>query len=544
MNRFAALFAALDASTRSSVKVDALVDYFRNATPADSAWCIALLMGRKPRQVVRSGLLRHWAAEISGVPQWLFDESYHAVGDLAETIALILPEPDSEQLVNRQLADWVDHHLLPMAKLTEDEKKTAMLLAWQSMNRQERFMWNKIITGAFRVGVSQNLVTQALSKLSGIDAAVLAHRLMGQWTPNADFFESLIELDSTDSEPSRLYPFYLAHPLESDLNDLGPPSDWHAEWKWDGIRSQLVRRSGQLHIWSRGEELVTDRYPDLHEAAMNLPDGTVIDGELLPWDFVNNRPMPFAALQKRIGRKTVSKKILAEVPVVLMAYDLLEFESEDIRNSPFLVRRQALERLMDSARSFNRLWLSPVVAFSQWSELSETRLKARERMVEGFMLKRSNSPYRVGRKRGDWWKWKIDPLTMDCVMTMAQRGSGRRASLYTDYTLAVWDRPGGSLVTVAKAYFGLTDAEINQVDAFVRKNTTDKFGPVRAVTPQIVMEIAFEGIQESARHKSGIAVRFPRISRIRHDKKPEDADTLEKLKRLVGTYTQSECLEK
>lgn len=536
MKRFAALFAAIDESTRTTVKVEALVEYFRTASPEDAAWCIAFLVGRKPATAIRSGLLRQWAAEAAAVPLWLFEESYHAVGDLAETIALLLPDTPEEDLVEKNLAQWVEDDLIPLSKLPEEEKKLALLQAWGQMSRAERFMWNKLITGAFRVGVSQNLVTRAVAKVAGIDESVIAHRLMGQWSPSASFYETLIAKDASDSEPSRLYPFYLAYPLENDLHELGPPQEWHAEWKWDGIRSQVIRRQGQLHIWSRGEELVTDRYPELAAPASLLPDGIVIDGELLPWDFSANRPLPFSALQKRIGRKTVGKKLLAEIPVILMAYDLLERDGADIRTQAFFDRRKQLEDVISQLSESAQIRLSPQVAFDNWPSLVQTRLASREGMVEGLMLKRLDSPYRVGRKRGDWWKWKIEPMTMDCVLTMAQRGSGRRASLYTDYTFAVWDRPGGSLVPVAKAYSGLTDEEIAIVDAFVRKNTTDKFGPVRAVKPEMVMEIAFEAIGRSSRHKSGLAVRFPRIARIRHDKKLEEADTLDTLERLLAQY--------
>ena len=542
MKKFAELYAALDESTKTTVKVAALVDYFRNATASDSAWAISFLIGRKPRQVVPSKLLREWAAELAEIPLWLFEESYHAVGDLAETIALLLPSPNIEHLIQKSLTDWVENQLQLMAKMPEPDKKQALIQSWQTMTIPERFIWNKLITGAFRVGVSQSLVTRALSELTGIEAAVLAHRMMGDWQPSPEFYFKLTQAESHETDPKQLYPFYLAHPLEQPVEELGEPGEWSAEWKWDGIRSQLIRRNGQTHIWSRGEELVTERYPELHPLAELLPDGTVIDGELLPWDFNSNLPLPFTALQKRIGRKTVTKKLLAEIPVVIVAYDLLEHESVDIRPLPFHERRSKLESMIRNMAESNHMKVSPVVNFNHWNELVEARSNSRQQMVEGLMLKRQDSPYRVGRKRGDWWKWKVQPLTMDCVMTMAQRGSGRRASLYSDYTFAVWDKPGGSLVTVAKAYSGLTDAEIGKIDAFVKKNTTDKFGPVRAVKPEIVMELAFEAIQLSPRHKSGIAVRFPRIVRIRDDKKPEDADTLDNLKQLLASFTQDSSL--
>lgn len=537
MKHFAALYAALDESTRTTTKVAALTDYFRNATADDAAWAIAFLIGRKPRQVVGSRQLREWAAEASAIPLWLFEESYHAVGDLAETIALLLPPAEPGQRIDKPLCAWVQDDLLPMSQLAEPEKKARLLSCWGSMSVEERFIWNKLITGAFRVGVSQNLVTQALSKLSGLDPAVLAHRLMGDWQPTPEFYMNLVQPDVKPGDPRQLYPFYLAYPLEQPLTELGEPREWSAEWKWDGIRSQLIRRNNETHIWSRGEELVTERYPELQSASLSLPNGTVIDGELLPWDVANDLPLPFSQMQKRIGRKSVSKKLLAEIPVVMVCYDILEHEGIDIRQFKFQERRHLLHQLCSRQDWPAGLKLSPTLEFQSWLELAEARNESRRRLVEGLMLKRLDSPYRVGRKRGDWWKWKIEPLTMDCVMTLAQRGSGRRASLYTDYTFAVWDKPGGSLVTVAKAYSGLTDAEIARVDSFVKKNTTDKFGPVRAVKPEMVMEIAFEAIQLSPRHKSGIAVRFPRIVRIRDDKKPEEADSLDQLKSILASFS-------
>ncbi len=534
MKRFAELYTAIDESTRTTVKVAAMVEYFRTVEPADAAWAVSFLIGRKPRQLVPTKLLRAWAAEAAEIPDWLFEESYHAVGDLAETIALLLPYGEPGQRVDRPLADWVENHLLPLGEMAEPAKRESLYRSWAAMDPAERFVWNKLITGAFRVGVSQSLVTRALAEVAGVDQARIAHRLMGEWTPTAEFFRSLVSSETLASDPKQLYPFYLAYPLENEPEKLGDPSEWSAEWKWDGIRAQLIRRRGETHIWTRGEELVSERYPELHEPAADLPDGTVIDGELLPWSFDDNAPLPFTQLQKRIGRKNLGKKILAEVPVVLVAYDLLENQGEDIRHQPFSRRRALLTALLQSLPGQVRLRISPEVPFADWGELTRAREGSRDRRCEGLMLKQRQSPYRVGRKRGDWWKWKVAPLTMDCVLTMAQRGSGRRASLYTDYTFAVWDRPSGSLLTVAKAYSGLTDAEIARIDAFVKRNTTDRFGPVRAVKPEIVMELAFEAIQVSPRHKSGIAVRFPRIVRIRDDKRPEDADTLDRLKALLA----------
>lgn len=542
MRAFAELYSRLDETTRTNEKVDALTAYFAGAPAGDAAWALYFLIGRKIKQLVPTKLLRAWVSEEAGVPDWLFQESYDAVGDLAETIALLLPEGrrDSLEQEDLPLQGWVESRLLPLKGMSEAEQRMAMLDAWRQLDRQERFVWNKLISGGFRVGVSQQLVTRAIGRVNGVDPAVVAHRLMGDWEPGEAFFTALVSVDASDADHSRPYPFCLAHPIEMGESDtlqslLGDRSEWLAEWKWDGIRTQVIRRQGETFIWTRGEELVTERYPELGTLAAHLPDGTVLDGEILPWK--DGFPLPFAQMQRRIGRKTVSKAILNEVPVILVAFDVLEFGGDDVRSRPLDERRKVLEELVDRINLPERLRASPRVVGETWEDLTEARLTSREVQAEGIMLKRRDSIYQVGRKRGDWWKWKVTPFTVDAVLTAAQRGSGKRASLYTDYTFCVWDRPsdqeGARLVPIAKAYSGLTDEEIRKVDNFVRKNMLEKFGPVRTVTPELVFELAFEGIQLSPRHKSGIAVRFPRILRWRTDKKPADADNLETLKELL-----------
>lgn len=527
MKAFADLYARLDETNKTGEKVAALTSYFGQAPAADAAWAVYFLTGRKPRQVVPSAKLWLWAVEASGLSAWLFEESYHAVGDIAETIALALPEP--AQSSDRSLQHWVEQRLLPLRSMVEIEQRQALLDAWAELDRRQRFVWNKLITGAFRVGVSQQLVIRALAEVGGLEAAVVAHRLMGAWEPTAAAYEQLRATEAADADISRPYPFFLAHPLEGEPAELGDLSDWQVEWKWDGIRAQLIRRQGQVFLWSRGEELVTDRYPEIAQAGGLLPQGAVIDGEILSWK--SGVVQPFGHLQRRIGRKTLGKKILQDVPVVLMAYDLLEHDGADIRTLPLLERRARLEQIVASLPTDWSLLLSPMIACASWQELAALRDESRSRNVEGMMLKRRSSPYRVGRQRGDWWKWKISPFTIDAVLIYAQRGSGKRASLYTDYTFGLWDE--GRLVPVAKAYSGLTDEEIRQVDAFVRRHTVEKFGPVRTVKPELVFELAFEGIQRSMRHKSGVAVRFPRMARWRTDKKAEEADTLAALKKLL-----------
>ena len=525
MRAFADLFAKLDETTKTGEKVAALAAYLGTVPPADGAWAVYFLTGRKPRQVVPAKLLKVWAAEAAGVPDWLFAESYHAVGDLAETLALLVPPAAGGGVNAAGLAAWVEGRLLPLRRLAEPAQKAAVLAAWADLTVRERFVWNKLITGSFRVGVSQLLVVRALAEVGAVPAETVSHRLMGDWSPTAGFFAGLTGADEGAAALSRPYPFYLASQLDGDPADLGPVADWAAEWKWDGIRSQLVKRGGHVYLWSRGEELIGDRFPEVVAAAAGFPDGTVIDGEVLPWGPAGVRP--FADLQRRIGRKTVSRKLLAEVPATLVAYDLLEHGGRDVRGAPWRWRRAALEALVGG-----RLPVSDVVAADSWAGLAGLRAGSRARRVEGLMLKRADSPYRVGRVRGDWWKWKIDPFAVDAVLVAAQRGTGKRASLFSDFTFAVWDGP--HLVPFAKAYSGLTDAELRRVDAYVKRNTVDTFGPVRAVKPELVFEIGFEGIQLSTRHKSGIATRFPRILKWREDKKPADADTLAAVRELAA----------
>jgi len=530
MKNFTDLYLALDQTNKTNEKVEAIVKYFQSADAADAAWAIYFLSGRKPRQIIPTAKLRMWAAEISQIPDWLFELSYDAVGDLGETIALLLPDTTATGS-ELPLAYWVENRTISLRELDEAEQREAVAQAWNELDANERFIWNKLVTGSFRVGVSQTLVTRALSQVSGIEKEIIAHRLMGSWSPNADFYLNLLEASSEDADLSRPYPFHLAHQLDFPLEDLGDIKDWQAEWKWDGIRAQLIRRGGESFLWSRGEDLVSERFPEITAASYALPDGTVLDGEILPWK--EDGVLAFAQLQRRIGRKTVGKKLLEEVPVVLLCYDLLEFGGEDYRQRELSERRAKLIEILDGLpdESKKTLRFSPVVEAMSWEELSLIRDESRSRKVEGFMLKRLASPFRVGRPRGDWWKWKIEPLTIDAVMIYAQRGTGKRASLYTDYTFAVWNN--GELVPFAKAYSGLTDKEIRKVDRFVRDNTLETFGPVRSVTPKLVFELGFEGIQKSSRHKSGVAVRFPRILRWRDDKKIEDADSLDAIQAML-----------
>lgn len=532
MKNFADLYTNLDETNSTNEKIAHLAAYFESCDPQNGAWAVYFLSGRRPRRAVSHSRMGEWAAAEAEIPDWLYRECYDAVGDSAETITLLLPDTGAPS--EKPLHHWVEELLLPLRQMDDDDQQAAVLGAWRELNTRQRFVWNKLITGGFRVGVSERLVTRALAQMSGIDPAVIAHRLMGDWEPSAAFYESLFSEDTHDADISRPYPFFLAYPIDHDADpaaELDDPDvgNWQAEWKWDGIRAQVIKREGEVFIWSRGEELVTETYPEVAAMAALLPDGVALDGELLAWK--QGDVLPFGRLQKRIGRKTVPNKLQENIPIIFMAYDLMERNRDDLRELPLRERRQHLEAVVASVES-DALKLSPVLEATDWDDLAAQRENSRENKVEGLMLKRQASPYRVGRKKGGWWKWKIEPYTVDAVMIYAQRGSGKRASLYTDYTFAVWT-DDDELVPFAKAYSGLTDDEIREVDNWVRNNYQEKFGPVRSVPAELVMEIAFEGIRRSNRHKSGVATRFPRILRWRRDLSPQDADRLSQIKELL-----------
>ncbi len=572
MKRFSSLFAELDATTSTNDKVDALRRYFEQAPARDAAWAVYFLAGGKPRQVVSMASLALLACEVAGIEPWLFDECYQAVGDLAETIAHILPREGEASDVG--LAVWIEERLLPLRGVGEGEIAARMRGYWRELDDQGRFLLTKLVGGGFRVGVSKLLVQRALAAYSGVDAKRVAQRMMGytdgKVLPSVERFQMLVSAEeggaSKVMDEGQPYPFFLAHqldaPVEVFASRLGPVSDWQVEWKYDGIRGQIVKRSGKVWVWSRGEELVTERFPELQALAGALPDGTVLDGEIMVWKDMPvdppgtwlGKPAAFSLLQQRIGRKTLNRKVLVDAPVTFMAYDLLEQDRQDVRGLPQRERRARLEALL-AGTGFK---LSPIETHASWLEFARRRERSREFGVEGFMIKRLDAAYGTGRTKAEglWWKWKIDPMTIDCVLVYAQAGHGRRASVYTDYTFAVWNRQPQSreeadtvlgaiasgetaqpehlqLVAFAKAYSGLTDEEFRKVDAIIRKSTLEKFGPVRSVKPSLVFELGFEGINRSPRHKSGIAVRFPRMLRIRGDKPIQEANTLQDLESLL-----------
>lgn len=525
MKTFAQLITSLESTNKTNAKIDAMVHYLQTAPENDKLWFLALFTGKRPKRPVNTNLLKLWALEITQLPEWLFLESYSSVGDLGETLSLILPPPENE--IDKSLSQWMSE-LIDLKDKTEEEKRVYVIESWNGLDYTERFIFNKLIGGSFRIGVSKKLLINALSKYSEIDSSQLMHSIMGKWNVEETNFEDLISGTNINPDNSKPYPFCLAYPIEKEIHELGNPEDWQAEYKWDGIRGQLIKRNKEIFLWSRGEELVTPQFPELVSALENMEGDFVLDGEILA--VVDNQVLNFNELQKRLNRKTITAKMLKEIPVKSFVYDILEFNGEDLREKPLSERRAILEKLINENPHEN-IKLSEIIQFKNWEELTEIRSNSRENNSEGLMLKQKNSHYHSGRKKGDWWKWKVDALTIDAVLIYAQKGSGRRSGYYTDYTFAV--KKEDQLVTIAKAYSGLTDKEIMEVSKFVTKNSLEKFGPVRTVKPELVFEIAFEGIGYSNRHKSGVALRFPRIVRWRRDKKVDEIDDIEEVKKLI-----------
>jgi DNA ligase-1 len=578
VRKFCALFEAIDATNRTREKVSALATYFRETAPGDAAWALFFLTGNRLPAPVKTAQLRNWVSSASGFPEWMVNLCYDRVGDLAETLALLLPPPDEASGPDLSLQEVVEIVIQPMRDLEAAGKRELLVSNWMKLNAGQRFVFNKLITGAFRMGVQRTLVVRGLSEAVGIEPAVLEHRLMGTWKPTAADFKRICDPETRLSDPEQPYPFYLDYPLEErstsktgereepDLSRLlGTPTEWQVEWKYDGIRAQLIRRKGQTLLWSRGEEGLQGRFPEIENSAASLPDGIVLDGEVVGWK--SKRPLPFAALQKRIGKRNPSRKLVEGTPCIFMAYDCLERGGRDLREAALDERRKHLEQifseveipgrrevltgrsgdqmefgnlLLEEAKEEGRsedepaLQCAPILEADDWVEYASLRASARDRGVEGLMLKRKGSVYGVGRTKGSWWKWKSDPFTIDAVLVYSQAGHGRRAGLDTDFTFAVWDQPeGGELVPICKAYSGLTDEEFRRINRWIQKNTLGRQGPVRMVVPEQVFEIAFEGINRSSRHKSGLAFRFPRMSRWRQDKKAVDADSLATVRALL-----------
>ena len=548
MQAFQALFDRLDQLTGTNAKVSALAEHFRSVPAEDAAWALTLLLGKRRRRLITGRRLREVLQERTGLPEWLIADCHGQVGDSAETLSLLWPEvrdrlapieSDLPTAATTQPLHWWMTTLLPhISSLQGEEQADAVLALWQRLPENQHFIVNKLLTGGFRVGVSTGLISRSVAQAFELEESLIVQRLMGGFEPSADAFCRLTAIaDAQEQRNSGTpYPFFLASPLEPDRLCETQPEDWQLEWKWDGIRGQLIHRGTGVYLWSRGEELVNDSFPELVDVGAALPDGSVLDGEIICWAEQDDAPLGFDVLQRRLGRKQVGATLRRECPMRFIAYDLLEDQGRDIRSEPLKQRRQQLDILLkqiDHPEQW-RLSASPCWPLTGWQDLDQEREGARQRRAEGLMLKRIESPYLAGRKRGHWWKHKLEPMTLDAVLLYAQAGSGRRANLFTDYTFGLWsEAEEPQLVTFAKAYSGLNDAEILELDRWIRRNTVQRFGPARSVKAELVFEIGFEGIHPSKRHKSGLAVRFPRILRWRRDKHADEADRLSAAQNLI-----------
>ena len=538
MRNFATLFKELDETAQADLKIEALINYFKKVPPEDLAWTVSLLLGRKIKQVISVKRLRKWSVELTQIPDWLLAECLNNVGDLAETISLILPfEGNSE---NIPLHVWIEQCIFPLKDQQEEIQKEKIVSFWHQLNSVERFLFNKLVTGSFHVDIPPKLIIKALSSFCSLNEKYISQRLIGNWVPTAGFFNFLCTSNVSDTMANIPYPFNPVVQLDLKVEDLGNINQWLFEWKWNGIRSQIIKRENKVFIWSHDEDLLNDSFPELYELGSILPDGTVIEGIIIP--IRDNILLPSAELKKRIAKRYPVKKILSDIPVSFVAFDLLEFDKEDIRNKSLNQRRNLLKEILNDITD-KRIILSGVVECNSWKDLKIARSEAGKKSVDGLMLKRLYSPYSIGSETivsamqsgiltTNWYKWKNDPLTINAILLYARLEQGSTSPLFKEYTFALWH--DGKLIPFAKTSSGLTDEEIIQVDSFIRKNTLGKFGPVRTVKPELVFKLEFDGIQKSSRNKSGIVVLSPHITRWHHYKKIEEAGSLNSLTILLN----------
>ena len=565
---FGNLINNLEQCNSTKKKINLISVFIKDIDPRDGSWILLLLMSTRQKRVITGRRLKDILQASFRMPSWLIDDCFAQVGDSAETISLLWPQLKSEltdaniecsEVYNKLFNEpkeskplhWWMETLLPAIKdATETTQNRLILKLWSDIADQDHYLTNKLITGGFRNGVSKGLVVKSIAQAYELDESTVLERLMKPIEINNIWFQELthpVSINRTD-RGAIPYPFYLASPVEIEKIKETPPADWRLEYKWDGIRGQLIKRDTGAYLWSRGEELVNHVFPEIIEMAENLPDGTVLDGEILCWQKDVRKPMAFASLQRRLGRKTVNKKLLKECPTVFLAYDILEHKSIDIRAYNLRDRLKLLESVQ---LNYNHpcLVIDNEKEFAEWEELIQLRDRARLEGAEGLMIKKISSHYLSGRKRGYWWKYKHDPMTLDAVLIYAQAGTGKRANLFTDYTFALWDDSNKyskdrKLVTFAKAYSGLNNSELMELDKWIRTHTIERYGPTRVVEQKQIFEIAFEGVMESKRHKCGLAVRFPRIHRWRIDKPVMEADCIEQAQALLKQNTYCELTSK
>jgi len=518
MRLFGQLLQACLQEPKTLQKISLLSDYFNEESPENMPMALHFLMGENMGRFCSGRQLREWAAQLLGLPDWLVDESYEALGDNSETISLLFPNKPSSLAHDLKA---VCERIQQLKSEPIDVKKDWIIDVWSKSSRDDIYTFNKLLGGGIRIGASKKNVLKALSRTVHLDVDILEQRLLGTWEPTKIAYDALVNPDDIAGKGTCPYPFFLASPIQDVDATLMPFSDWQIEPKWDGIRAQLVHRQEGTQLWSRGNDLISDQFPDILDSASELPYG-VYDGEVLAWGA--DGPQPFADLQKRLNRKKVTRQLLASIPCIMMLYDCLEFEGVDVREQALHERCKKIRDLRPPFYTSNPLTLNGVSALNDYVK------NARNNRVEGVIIKRLSSAYKSGRVRGDWWKLKVDPLLLDVVIMYAQKGKGIRSGLFTDYTFGVWDN--NQLVPIGKAYSGLTNDEIKQVHQILNNHLTDRFGPVRGVSPCVVLEVAFDSIQESPRHKSGLALRFPRINRLRLDKPVEEANSLEDARAL------------
>ena len=540
LNKFSKLFEDLDSNNSSNKKVNSLTKYFKLNNNLNNILTIYLLIGKKNKRFISGKSLREYYANIYKIPKWLIDECYSKVGDSAEVISLLLQDKLLEKNIKDDISlnELINEILPKLKKLDENKKKLYIKSLWEKISKDNQLIFNKILSGTFRIGVSKGLVVKAISNMTGVDESIILHRLMGELEPIEETYMFLInqklEQKELDYKP---YPFQLANTFDERIKETISVDKYQFESKWDGIRSQIIKRSNNISIWTRGEELVNKTFPELIKIISHFKNDFVLDGEILIWDENKNRPKNFSLLQKRLGRKSPSLKIQKDLPVVFMAYDILEINGKDIRSKILSERRNILEKSFSNLISedksiIGKIKITKLHQISNWIDLEEVKNSARKSNTEGLVIKDKQSEYVPGRKKGNWWKYKIDPMQLDGVLIYARPGSGKRADLYTDYSFGIWE--DNKLVKFANAYSGLNNEEIRELDKWIRRNTLEKFGPVRSVKPELVFEISFDNIQISKRHKSGIALRFPRITKWRRDKNIMEADNLENALKMIS----------
>jgi len=546
MKAFADLWATLEGQLSEARSAQILARYLQQTSAEDAAWAIYLLCGKKPKKLLSARELVEYFLQTSGTPGWLFWESDDVVGDVNETIALLndtfMDETASQQNRNENshpqqnsLAFWMENQLNTLAEVAQSQRPAFLGNCWQKLGYREAFIINRILTGTWKSNLPLKTIAQALSIVSGQEPMTLMHRLKADWLPNKVFYAKLIAEDQPTFQTEQKFSFGEFKPLEeSSIESLGAVEDWWLAWQWEGLRVQCIRRADDCFLWSQNGELVTDRFPELHEMAQKLPEGTILEGVIVACS--GQAPLPLADLQPRLGGKSVNRKMMESCPVAFVATDLQLLANEDMRNLPAQQRKTRLAQLANDI-GFPLVHF-PRIEIDQWAHARKLLQEARQHHAEGLSLQRLNSPYPIQNQQADWWSWKVQPHTINAILLYAKMEmAGRSQKQTTEYTFAVWHED--QLVPVARTGIGLPPEEAELLDGWIRANTYERFGPVRSVEPFHVYEIAFDGITPSKRHKCGFVLREPRIINPRPHTPIEEASRLEDLHRLLPVNAQT-----